>query len=125
MGRLNQHWWLLMLAVSLGAAGCGHGPALPKTYPAKGTVVYQGGQPMKGGSIQFNSDADPLLRVVGQIDVKGAFELHTIKDAQAHGAPEGEYQVIVTPPRPDHAPGDAVAAQKSERPITLEQTYRV
>ena len=80
---------------------------------------------MQGGSIQFNSDADPLLRVVGQIDVNGVFELHTIKDAEARGAPVGEYQVIVTPPRPAHARSDAVAAQKSERPITLERMYKV
>ncbi len=126
MLRLLPYWSFLMVAPLLGIAGCSHAPALPKGYPATGTVAYEGGQPMKGGSIQFNSDADPLLRVVGQVDDNGAFRLRTIKDAEADGAPEGEYQVIVQPAPPAHAPGDVRAAQKgSVAPIPLEKTYKV
>jgi hypothetical protein len=114
-----------MLALSLGAAGCSRGPALPKGYPATGTVVYQGGQPMKGGTIQFNNATDPLLRVVGQVDGNGAFRLRTIKDAEGDGAPEGEYEVVIHPLPPAHKPGDKVAAHKMPDRITLEETYNV
>lgn len=125
MCRLDERWFLGMLALLFGAAGCSPAPTLPKSFPARGTVVYKGGQPVKGGTIEFKSDADPLLRVVGQIDDHGAFRLTTIKDAQTDGAPEGEYTVIVTPPRPAHAPGDMAAAHRPITPIALEQTYKV
>jgi len=123
MLRSFPSWSLLMLALLLGGAGCGSAPALPKGYPARGTVVYAGGQPMKGGSIQFECATDPLLHAVGEIDEKGAFSLRTVKDAVADGAPEGDYQVIVRPAPP--ASGDVLAAHKGVRPITLEETYKV
>lgn len=125
MRRQFPSWSILILAPVLGTAGCSNAPALPKGYPAKGTVVYQGGQPMKGGAILFNNAGDPLLRVLGEIDENGAFKLRTIKDAEADGAPEGEYQVVVHLPRPVHAPGDVLAAHKGADPITLEETYKV
>lgn len=116
---------LLLMALLFGAAGCGNS-SLPKTYPVSGSVVYQGGQPMKGGFIQFNSVADPLLRVMGDIQPDGSYSLRTVKENdQATGAPRGEYQVVVTPPRPAHAPGDVVSAQKNVPPITLSQTYQI
>jgi hypothetical protein len=116
---------LFLPVLFLGAAGCGKS-TLPKTYPVAGSVVYQGGQPMKGGFIQFNSDADPLLRVMGDIKPDGTFALRTVKEnEQAAGAPRGEYQVVVTPPRPAYAPGDVAAAQKSVPPITLPRAYQI
>ena len=84
--------------LSVLAAGCG-GVKLPKTYPAGGSVLYKGGQPMKGGAVQLTSEQDKELRVTGQIKEDGSFELETLKDKKkAAGAPEGDYQVIVLPP---------------------------
>jgi hypothetical protein len=106
------------LSVSLlFAVGCG--PAgLPKTYPANGTVVYKGGRPMKGGSVQFTSTQDPGLKVIGAIGDDGTFALTTIRDqARADGAPEGEYRVTVLPP--------LQGEHKGLPPIMLPQTYKV
>jgi hypothetical protein len=87
-----------LLAVALAAGGC-RPSGMPRTYPAGGKVVYAGGRPVKGGSIQLTSAADPSLRVVGTIGEDGRFTLSTVKDKDtAAGAPEGEYQVIVFPP---------------------------
>lgn len=118
----NLRSWLALIAIAPGAVGCGHAPALPKGYPAEGTVAYQGGVPLKGGMIEFKSDADPLLRVVGQVDERGEFKLRTIKDAEADGAPPGEYQVVVTPER---AGGRGLASQKGPTSIVLEKKVTV
>ncbi len=120
------HCAALALMVVCALMGCRRDPPLPRSYPAVGNVAYKGGQPLKGGSIQFNTAADPLLRVVAEISENGEFKLHTIKDnAKAEGAPEGDYQVTVTLPRPVHAAGDVVGAHKSLPPVTLERTYKV
>jgi hypothetical protein len=79
--------------------GCTPAVVLPRTYPASGSVVYKGGKPMTGGSVQFLSADDPLMRVMGTIANDGSFTLTTVKDtAKADGAPEGTYRVLVQPP---------------------------
>lgn len=114
-----SRWMLGGLGVSLlFALGCGSSAGLPKTYPANGTVVYKGGQPMKGGSVQFTSTQDPGLQVIGAIGDDGTFALTTIRDqARADGAPEGEYRVTVLPP--------LQGEHKGLPPIMLPQTYKV
>ncbi len=117
--------WALAAGMLVPAAGCG-GPALPRTYPVSGTVVYKNGQPMKGGSVQFETTADPLLRVVGDIGDDGTFRLRTLKDnARADGAPEGEYRVFVQPPLVNDPRGGLKVAHKGVPAIVLPQTYRV
>jgi hypothetical protein len=102
----------------LPACGCNSSVGLPKTYPAAGSVVYKDGTPMKGGSVQFTSNADPLLRVVGEIQPDGTFRLETIKDkARATGAPEGEYRVSVQPP--------LQGEHRGVPPVALPKPYKV
>ena len=104
--------------IVLVAAGCSSSAGLPQTYPAGGSVVYKDGSPMKGGTVEFSTSSDPLLRVVGQVREDGSFTLNTIKDrTRAAGAPEGEYQVIVQPP--------LVGEHKGVVPITMSKSYRV
>jgi hypothetical protein len=105
--------------LTLVVAGCGSpGPTLPQTYPAGGSVVYKGGTPMRGGSIQLTTSADPLLRILGEIQPDGTFTLNTLKDkAKAAGAPEGEYQVIVLPP--------LQGEHRGVPPINLPRPYKV
>jgi hypothetical protein len=100
-----------LIVVLTGLIGCG--PALPKTHPASGMVVYQDGRPIKGGgTIQFVSADDPTLRISGEIKPNGSFVLRTVKDnEQAPGAPQGEYDVTVQP-RGDVAPIAATQKQK-------------
>jgi hypothetical protein len=108
-------WRLILFStlslLPMGLVGCG--PALPKTYPASGSVVYQSGKPIKGGgSIQFLSADDPTLRIYGEIKPNGSFVLRTVKDnEQAPGAPQGEFAVTIQP-RGDAAPIAATQKQK-------------
>jgi hypothetical protein len=100
-------------------------PTLAETYPVSGSVT-QNGQPMQGGSIQFHSTADPMLRVLGEIKEDGTFTLNTVKDnAMGRGAPEGEYQVIVQPPLSKEVGGGVDFAHKGVPPITFPKSYRV
>jgi hypothetical protein len=112
-------WMVGLVSLSvLFAAGCGSSAGLPKTYPAGGSVVYKGGVPMKGGSIQFTTLSDPLLRIFGEIQLDGTFTLQTLKDkARSSGAPEGEYQVIVIPP--------LQGEHRGVPPINLPKPYKV
>jgi len=106
----------LLAIVLVIAAGC-H-PSLPKTYTAGGSVHYKGGQPMKGGSVQFASPTDPLLRIIGQIQEDGTFVLVTIRDNdRTSGAPEGEYEVTVQPP--------LLGEHKGAPSIVLPTRYKV
>jgi hypothetical protein len=113
-----NRWLVFLLGVAVLVVGCNSSAGLPKTYPAGGSVVYKGGQPMKGGSIQFSSLANAELRIIGPIGDDGTFKLETVRDrARADGAPEGEYQVMVIPPlQGDH---------KGSPPIILPRPYKV
>ena len=116
----------LIVAFLAIVVGCNQGPALPKTHSATGTVVYQGGQPMKGGSLQFNSAADPLLRVVGEIKDDGTFTLRTVKEGSfTTGAPEGDYQVIVTPALVKDPASGLPFAHHGVPPITLPTSIKL
>jgi hypothetical protein len=109
---------LLLGLCLLPAAGCRGRGALPPTYPAGGSVVYRGGQPFPGGTIEFVSLTDPSVAVSGEIQDDGTFALHTLKNTdRADGAAEGSYRVTVLPRLP--------ADQKPVRPLTLAATYKV
>jgi hypothetical protein len=114
---------VLALTSTLAAAGCSKS-ALPKTYPAGGTAVFEGGEPLKGGSIVFLSTGAPNAGVVAEILSDGSFKLRTIKDNErADGAPEGEYHVIVRPPLPPGA--KLMDAHRGMPEIKLTKTYKV
>lgn len=115
----------LVLAGAAIVVGCNRQPPLPKTYSASGTVVYKGGKPMTGGSIEFRSADDPLMRIVSEIGDDGGFKLRTAKD-QLHneGAPEGTYEVIIQPP-PVTDSRDGVGQARGVDPITLKDKYKV
>jgi hypothetical protein len=113
-------------AVVLLGLGCTGSPGLPTTFPAGGKVVTKDGKPLTGGSIEFTTAADPLLRVVGTIGGDGTFTLATIKDnVRADGAPPGEYRVVVQPPPVNDPRGGVPPAHKGVAPITLLTTYRL
>ncbi len=116
---------ILLGALVLVAAGCGGG-ALPRTFPAGGKVIHKNGKPLTGGSVEFTTVADPLLRVVGTIGSDGTFTLSTVKDnAKADGAPAGEYRVMVQPPLVNDPRGGLQAAHKGVPAITLPQMVRL
>jgi hypothetical protein len=111
---------LLFTAAALAAAGGGCGgkekPPPPKTYPVTGKVVYADGKPMKGGTIEFRSVADPTLTMMGDIGDDGTFSLRTLHDnAKLSGAIEGEHRVTILPQSKD----------QTTPPIQLTQTFKI
>jgi hypothetical protein len=102
----------------LSATGCNSGQEMPKTYPAGGRVLYQNGQPMKGGSIQLLGEATNYLRIFGSIQEDGKFSLSTLRDrTKIAGAPVGEYRIEVLPP--------LQGEHKGTLPINVPATYKV
>ncbi len=79
------------------AAGCGSGkPDWEKVFPASGTVKF-GGQPIPGAMVILvpkDQDVPDKVRPTGIADSTGYFELGTYSEAD--GAPEGDYDVLVT-----------------------------
>jgi hypothetical protein len=98
----SQYRWTMgtMAAIALtGIVGCGSG--IPKTYPAQGKVVFKGGKPVTDGRIQFQSEADPPIKALGDIDKDGSFSLTTyVGGKNVRGAPAGAYRVVVELERP-------------------------
>jgi hypothetical protein len=116
---------LPVLVVASLVAGC-NAAGLPKTYPVTGSVVYKGGQPLKGGMVQFTPVGDSPLRVVGPIQEDGRFTLATQKDnAKADGAPEGDYRVTVILPLQADPRGGLSDPHRGVPPIVLPKTYKV
>ena len=89
---------LLVLAI-LPIAGCHARAELPKTYPVRGKVVFRDGEPMTGGTIQFQSEEKPRVAASSIIAADGTFELSSfVAGARAPGAVPGRHRVIVLPP---------------------------
>lgn len=96
----NRSAAVIWLCVCLfGAAGCSSDPALPKTYPLRGKVVFKGGAPLTGGSISFESTTgEPAWRAGGAIGPDGTFsEVSTLgpNGQELKGIVEGEHRVKV------------------------------
>jgi hypothetical protein len=100
---------------ALSVTGCSAPPAVPKTYPVKGRVVYDSGQPVTAGLIEFRSESDASLTCRSAIEIDGSFTLRTLTESNQSldGAVAGAHTVIVTP-----APDDP-ARQSNVESITL------
>jgi hypothetical protein len=89
------------LTVSVGVAllcivGCSKRPLLPETYPVQGRVVFQGGQPVRGGSVWFRPQNDPNVTTRGEIKHDGTFTLHSSRaGGHSPGAIAGPHRVTV------------------------------
>lgn len=121
------------LALFMGAlllVGCGGGKKsgdLPKTYPVKGKVVDQKGNPMKGGAVQFDSGKGGDMTVVGTINPDGTYVVKTFRDkTEMDGAPEGEYEVTVTFPLGEgNAPPPPVTLSKKFKVEAKDNTFDI
>src|SRR5262245_27685668 len=103
----NAVWLALLMTV-----GCGDSsPPLPKTFPVSGKVTYKGGEPLKGGLVQFQSAAEPDLTITGDIKPDGNYTLTTMnrQGNKVLGAAAGEYHVsLITPVGADQSGGEEV-----------------
>lgn len=99
-------WMPAIVACALSGlfVGCGGGPEMPRTYAVLGKVTYKGGEPVSGGSVLFQSEADTTVTTSGEIQPDGTFVLRTIKGkGRAEGAVAGPHRVIVALPSPDQS----------------------
>lgn len=94
------------------ASGCSQ-QNRPTTYPVTGTVLWQDGQPVRGGMVEFRPSAVPNVTTLGQLQPDGSFSLHSIFGNQkVPGATEGEHQVTVFPPSSGHERTSFLLPQK-------------
>jgi hypothetical protein len=76
----------------LGIASCSSGP---KTYPVKGRVILDHGKPLSGGTVLFQSVANPEIKASGELDADGTFELGSSLGTM--GTVAGEHQILILP----------------------------
>lgn len=109
---MRRSFWRTLVCASavLLTAGCGGGRST-KTYPVKGTVMYQG-QPLAEVVVSFYpAQGRPAA---GKTDAQGTFSLSTFDPKD--GAPSGVYNVAINEPEPDRVEGDySVPPEKPPR----------
>ena len=99
---IRKWWTLLSLAtfhfplVTL-LTGCGHGDRLP-TYVVSGKVVFADDKPLRGGTILFESESQPVF-ARGPIAEDGTFSVGTYEVGD--GAVAGWHRVAVLPAPPE------------------------
>jgi hypothetical protein len=108
----------LLALAALAAVGCGGGgrsqPKFPDLAPVKG-VVKRGGQPVKGGVVQFVPEPDqPEFLINSEVGSDGTFSLTTVRTTDSSGerkpgAPPGKYKASYLPPLGDQTAGAAPA----------------
>ncbi len=121
--RYDLACWCAATALLVAFAGCDRGPV---TFPAHGKVVWNGGQPWKGGTVQFTDVTNPQQVATGEIAADGTFNLVThfvsgVKARTKPGAVEGEYHVYLDEPAPQVGTDGVVII----KPIVVSKTYRV
>ncbi len=115
---------LLLAALVAGCGGGGNQPTFPELAPVKG-VVKRGGQPVKGGAIQFVPDPEqPEFLTNSEVAADGTFTLTTVRTTDRSGerktgAPPGKYKAVYQPPLGDQAAGGQLD------PITVSGPFEV
>ena len=115
--------WCAAMVLLMAVGGCDRGP---QTFPVHGKVVWNNGQPWKGGTVQFTAVADPQQVATGEIAADGTFSLvtHFVSGVNARtkpGAVAGEHHVYLDEPAPQ-VDTDGVVIIK---PIVVPKAYRV
>jgi hypothetical protein len=107
--------------------GCDNGrpqPEFDTLHPVKG-VVKRGGQPVKGGLLQFTPEPNkPEFLINSVVGDDGTYTLTTVRTTDKSGerrtgAPAGTYKVTYTPPLADQTAGGLVI------PVDLPSTVTV
>jgi hypothetical protein len=108
--------WRALFLFSLLVGGCG--PRHPPTYPVQGSVVFDTGEPVSWGTIEFYC-AESRIAARGKIASDGTFRLSTYDEGD--GAVAGKHLVTVAqaellgqPHEHSHAPLKAVPKRFSD-----------
>ncbi|WP_417390052.1 hypothetical protein [Gimesia sp.] len=88
----------------------------PPTYPASGTVKFNG-EPLEGATIVFQSNGAQTQAAVGRTDKDGHFQLRTFEEGD--GAIAGEHRVAITCIRTE---GPAEGANLDEADVVIKET---
>ena len=110
--------WFAVLALM--SVGCGGGL---QTVPVRGKVTFGDGGPLKGGRVEFRSEAEATknLNARGEVDADGDFKLTTFVDGkELDGAVVGPHKVTVFPP--DYTQPASLDSQPPPSPVP--QRYR-
>jgi hypothetical protein len=89
---------LLALVATLVLAGCQRGPSMPAVVPVKGKVLLPGGEPLRGGRLNFlpkNPAGLGGIEPFADIGQDGTFSVTTYQEND--GAIPGTYVVTITP----------------------------
>jgi hypothetical protein len=108
----------LILAVALALAGCN---SHPTTYPVTGTVKFEDGTPLAGGTVEFRNVTTDLAKQVnarGEIGPDGKYQLTSFEPND--GALPGDHQVCVFAPAQE-TPGNL---STEPPPSPLERKYQ-
>ncbi len=116
----------VVLVVALCGCGDQQGEApsdIPSTVQVRGIVLQANGQPLPGGEVEFHSDKNSDLTVMGTVGSDGKFSLRTNSSSgRSEGAPEGTYRVTVMPQMAQGAGNDIQAVPE---PITVPGKFTV
>lgn len=96
---MPYHKALLLLFLLF--AGCGSKtppPNLPTVYKVSGKVLDKAGQPVAGGTVQFESIKTQGTTAIGEVGPDGTFQIRTMVDGhRLEGAVVGEQRVTYIP----------------------------
>jgi hypothetical protein len=109
---------LTLLIAAFAFAGCN---SHPTTYPVTGTVKFEDGTPLTGGTVEFRNVTTDLAKQInarGEIGPDGKYQLTSFQPND--GAMAGEHQVCVFPP-PQDTPGNL---STEPPPSPLERKYQ-
>src|SRR5262249_33645207 len=96
--RMIRQRLLLGLAVALAVVGCQRAPSMPGVVPVKGKVLLPGGEPLRGGRLNFlpkNPSGLGGIEPFADIGQDGTFTVTTYQEND--GAIPGEYVVTISP----------------------------
>ncbi|HTN77396.1 MAG TPA: hypothetical protein VL096_19190 [Pirellulaceae bacterium] len=107
------------LAFLLFTAGCGSPTpksAPPKVYKVTGKVLSKSGQPVAGGTVQFESLATPGQMAIAEVQPDGTFQIRTMHEGERlDGAVVGAQRVTYIPHSTDQTgPGPELLKQPLE-----------
>lgn len=112
---------ILVIGSLVALVGCGAKPPpanLPTVYKVQGKVLDAAGQPVSGGTLQFESLAAQNMVAIGEVQPDGTFEIRTMVDGhKLSGAVAGQQRVTYIPAS-TQAPGGT-------GPVVLKQTLEV
>jgi hypothetical protein len=97
---MNKFLCIVAVLAAVAIIGCSNAPPrdAPTTYPVTGVVLQGDGSPFAGGTLEFRPKNSSNVNTIGDIDETGHFALRTLlADGKVDGAPEGDYQVTITP----------------------------